>query len=383
MIWIPVAIYACFALVPLLAFVEADTATRRWVFVACLFTIGISAQRFTTTPDGILQDTLEYAAPWARRDTTTIPELFSQYQTNHCLGWNVALVGLAHRLLGTWLVERLLGLGWGCLVIVALYCLPLGLPIRGLPITVAILVATPAGLWLQRHHAGMELVLQQVFVLSALWKAQESRAWARVAGVCVALGAYNYLAALVWFAYPAIALRHRRDRMRVVYETALVCCLPVVAMWDCNSMVAYEAGPIWHYADVQQRIVNVAYAFLDPAYSQAVSWNWSYPGAQQWTPIACACLVVGLAYAATFAQGRTLLAIGLVGFLPSITSTARGAASHREMMALVPLALLAGAWSPRRWVACLLGAGIAVEGWLRWSAPTFWDAWAGGQLHGF
>jgi hypothetical protein len=109
-----VLIFMVLAAVPLVAWWRAD-AWRRWLALAAVaFTLACSLPGFTTTPDGVLRDTIDYVPAVAKRTTWT--GLFGACAPT--FGWTRVPEYLLWRWTGTWLVERTLGLAWGCLVAV-------------------------------------------------------------------------------------------------------------------------------------------------------------------------------------------------------------------------------------------------------------------------
>jgi hypothetical protein len=353
-----------------------------------VFVIAVSLPHFSTTPDGVIRDTLEYTKPWKESVAPEWFRLFGGTEVTHVVGWNVLPVYLGWRISGSWLAERVMGLAWHALLAVTLCVLPIA-ELPGLPVTLAVTSATCFGLWLQRHHAGSELLLQQVLLIACLQRARTRLWWAVVAGVLVALLQYAYLATFVTLAYPLVILGWRR-RTLLVYAVFVLGYLPAAYTW--SDVVGLHAG-YWDPNATQTHLLPKAWslvaAFWDASYSQDHSWLWSIPGAQRLPPVACACILLGIVSALWSREGWRWIVLAVLGLVPSLVGESHLAVSHREMMALVPLGILA-AWPlqavPQRlaWPLSLAVAGtIAAQGLSEWLDPSFWVIWSKFGQHGF
>jgi hypothetical protein len=378
---------------------RADSATRRRALVACCLVLAASLPHFTTTPDGPLQDSLEYAGDWIGRLSSGPRSgweyFFGLYTCVHGVGWSAWPVAFGKYLTGTWLAERVIGLGWHLCLVVALVTAPFA--DAGVLIAVAVASATRFGLWTQRHHQGSDMLVQQVLLLVALWRAERSRWWAAAAGLLTGLAVYNYIPGWARLAYPAVVLRGGPyKRMALIYGIAALTILPaLLAGWpeDISLTSIFsrsgDHGMPLTPPELLARTSAILRAFVDPTASTNASWCWSFIGAQHLPLIAVACILLGIAVALWSRDGHTWILLAIGGLMPNLLSDARLAASHREIMALIPLAMLAGysvrvvpvGW--RRNAALVLAAAIAVAGYLDWVDPQFWSNWSGGVHHGF
>lgn len=393
-------IYAALAVTPLVALRRADAQYRWLALAACVLTLAVSLPHFASTPDGVLQDSLEYVGGWQDRlwggPRTEWPAFFSLFANVHGAGWGAYPVALGRYLTGTWLAERVIGLGWHLVLVVTLVTAPFtaGLSVM---ISIAIVSATRFGLWTQRHHQGSDLLVQQVLLLVALWRAERSRWWAAAAGLLTGLAMYNYIPAMARLAYPAVVLRRGSySRLVLIYVIAAVVALPALcAPWpeDVPSLAilsrSSDQGMPLTPQELWLRASLLLRAFYDSSASTTASWCWSFVGAQRLPLIAGACIVLGAVVALRSFDGRTWVILALGGLVPNLLSDARGAASHREIMALVPLAVLAAysvrvvpsAW--RTYAVIALVMWITVAGYYEWMDPSFWANWSGGVYHGF
>jgi hypothetical protein len=248
------------------------------------------------------------------------------------------------------------------------------------PVIAAILCATRFGLWSQRHHLGMELVLAQVVLIGSL---QRGRTWC--AAVVCACAPWLYSACYVWLAYPA--LWWRRDWRKLAWCYSLMALLLVPAAWN---MTRSQVTPVdslsaqWSLASVQDRAWLLIRGFWDASATQDAGWQWSYVGVQTYPPIILGALVAGLVVAVCTHEGRMWAALLVLGLLPSLAGGTRAAASHREIMALLPTAVLCAWWPtalPTRGVTWVLGIVVALAladaGTVAWHDPAFWRGWNG------
>ena len=383
--WIVLAllIYAALVVTPLIAWIEAQTWQRRAALVAVLFCVACSLPAFFSTPNGVIGDTLEIGRRWSTGGPTYWWQFFGGTDANQGTGWNLLPLSWGWAALGTWKVERVIGLSWHCLLVVSVCAFPF-VDAAAVPIVVAILCATRFGLWLQRHHLGSEILLQQALLLSCLMYARRENHWRWLAAVAmlVALLQYTYLAAAVTLSYPLIWLWRSWRTVGVYGMTALLCVPLVISPSDFIArQVASPDSPV---AFSWQRNLALVLSFWDERYSREQSWAWSYPGAQHLPHLVCALIVCGIALALWSTEGRRWIATALVGLVPAMGFVGP-VPSHRQMMCLIPLAVLAG-W-PMRVVArrvrapwafaasALAAAGIAYLGLCEWHNPAFWTFW--------
>jgi len=348
------------------------------------FCIVCSLPAFFTTPNGVIGDTLQYGRRWSEGAPDYWWRFFGGQDCAEGTGWVLLPLSWGWAALGTWKLERILGLGWHCLLAASVWVLPF-VNAAALPVVVAILCATRFGLWLQRHHLGSEILLQQALLFGCLLRARHTQSWRWLAPVValVSVLQYSYLAAIVTITYPLIWLR-RSWRTVAVYGLIGLLCVPLVIpprdyfqflhrfTDDPSNHITLPS--LWH-------VCTLVLAFWDENYSRERSWMWSYPGAQHLPVIVCLLILLGVALALWNPNGRRWIATALVGLVPA-ASWPGTAASHQQMMALIPMAVLA-AWPlrlvPRRWawpMSIVLATVIAVAGLREWHDPAFWVFWS-------
>jgi hypothetical protein len=388
--WVLLAlvIYAAFIVAPLIAWIGAQTWQRRVAPVAVLFCILCSLPAFFSTPDGVIGDTIEYGGRWSTVAPTNWQQFFGGTDVTHGTGWILLPLSWGWAAFGTWKVERIIGLIWHCLFVLSMCAFPF-VDAALLPITVVIACATRFGLWIQRHHLGSEILLQQALLLGCLLRARQTERWRWLAPVAalVAILQYSYLAAMVTITYPLIWLR-RSWRTLGVYGLTLLLCVPllitpgsyfVTAIYDPDH---HPAFPSW------QHIFASVLSFWNESYSRERSWMWSYRGAQHLPLLVCLLILCGIALALWNPEGRRWIATAIVGLVPTLPWPGP-IGSHHQMMCLIPLAVLA-AWPvrhlPAGWVlpvSISLAAAIAWFGLREWHDPAFWVLWHNFGWHGF
>jgi hypothetical protein len=335
--------------------------SRRWAaLVAALVTIAASLPGWRTTPDGILQDTYEYAH-WALVQQGWM--LFHGHNLAHGVSWQLYLVAIGHQWTGTWLVERALGLVWHCLFVAAVCALP-GVPLRALPIVIAIVSCTPFGLWLQRHHMGSELLLAQVLLVHALITDRRV-----LAGWWLAIAHCGYMGAFATLAYPIVWLGRRAWKTYLVAGLLFAPALCTGWLGPAGYKPGYVLPPL------TLRLLNAFRSLWDARYSADLAWLWSYPGAQTLPVVACVAVGLGVAWSLDWRWTIALVA----GAMPSVLGGTLNAPSHRQMFMLLPLAVIA-AHCPAR---LTLAVAIAVMGLLAWHDPAFWVPWQRAGIHHF
>lgn len=345
------------------------------------FAIALAASlpQFWTTPNSILQDSAEYIPLWEGRSlnqwhSVLIPPYFFDLSWYH-LGFRWGGYG----------AERVLGLGFAFCLLGALTWWSITSR-QALPVVFAVLVATRYGLWTQRHHLGMEMLLGQACLIYAL----QRHYWFR--GACIAaIGPWLYLCCCVWVAYPAVWLWGRWSAMRRCYVLLGILLIPFV--WNLIQFrfpFHAETSGHWSWALLRHRIIANGMALYDERYSAESSWMWSYPGAQRFPVFILTCCGVGMLVALWSGGGRRWLATLGLGFVPSLISISDNASSHRQVMILLPIAVLTGmslcvlphGW--RGWSAVLLGTAMAIVGVSDWLDPAFWLPWnTGTRTQGF
>ena len=353
-----------------------------------LFCLVCSLPGFFSTPDGPIGDTIEYGRRWAIESPIYWWQLFGGTDVTQGTGWVILPLSWGWAAFGTWKVERVIGLIWHCLVVTSVCVFPFTASVA-VPIVVAVLCATRCGLWLQRHHLGSEILLQQVLLLGCLVRARRTERWRWLvpAAALTAVLQYSYLAAMVTAAYPLIWLR-RSWRTAGVYGLTALLCLPLVISPSDYFLGRLEQPdyhltfPSWEHA------LALVLSFWDERYSCGRSWLWSYTGAQHLPAVVCLLILCGIALALWNAEGRRWIVTAVVGLVPAV-GWAGPIASHHQMMCLIPLAVLAG-WPmrhiPPAWafpVSISLAAMIAWFGLREWHDPAFWALWREAGSHGF
>lgn len=388
MIWLGLAaaVYGAMVLMPLCLLIAAPSRQRRLAVGAVAAVLACSLPAFTSTPDGVLRDSLEGAhLPLGWPDPPWWQVWGAQASHHGVRCWNVLPVALGHRLTGSWLVEPVLGLFWHSLLIVTLVAV---LEPVMVPVTVGVLAATRFGLWIQRHHMGSDILLLQVLLLVCLSRLRIGAIWwVLPAATAMVLLHLTYWAAMITFIYPVIVLGVRR-RTAAVYALFGLGMIPAAFSWtELFGPSALAVRFVDTVRDFPPRAFVSLAAFWDARYSVDSSWLWSYPGAQHLPAVACLLIALGAACALFDADARRWVILFIFGAL--MTTLGGTAASHRQMMALLPAAVLA-AWPLRfvpagrvAWVVSIaLAVCIAVEGLREWHDPAFWIVWAHAGEHG-
>lgn len=344
---------------------------RRYLLLAACVALALCASlpAFWSTPPGVLRDNHEYLPQWAYRRFTGVqpPFLYDWFWYHAGYRW----YGYA--------AERVLGLGMACAVLALLVYRPITLLVC-VPVVAAILCATRFGLWSQRHHLGMELVLAQVVLVGSL---QRGRKWC--AALVCACAPWLYSACYVWLLYPAIWWR--RDWRKLVSCYGLLTLLLIPAVWNmtrANVLPTAHINGTWSLASAADRTWLLIKGFWDSSATQDAGWQWSYVGVQTYPPVVLAALVAGIAVAVWTQEGRLWVTLLALGLLPSLLGQTRAAASHREIMALLPTAVLCAWWLtalPQRGLTWALGIVVALAladaGTAAWHDPAFWRHWNG------
>ena len=221
---------------------------------------------------------------------------------------------------------------------------------------------------------GPDVLLLQLGLLVALDTARRgSGARAAIAvvaaGLVLALSCYTYIAARVLLAYPLGMVRGRR--LVAVYAIALagvtpLWWIPYVQGQDIPILFAPQrTSALW--VSPEQGTVRSLNSLVDRRYGYSGAASW--PGAQTLPYTEQLLVAVG----AVAGGWRWLPAVGL-GLLPDAVSG--GGKSHRQMMAILPLAFLAG--SAGRVIGPVVGAiagvGLAIDGvtsWFHYWVPDY------------
>ncbi len=343
---------------------------------------------FATTPDGVLRDTLEGVHLPINWPHPGWQQVWGANVSHHGTGgWNVLPVTFAHMTTGTWIVERVLGLFWHSLMVGVL---AVETEVMGLPIVIAVLSATRFALWTQRHHMGSDILLMQVLLLVCLNRMRRELwvRWLLPAALVLVLLHLTYWVAWVAALYPLIVLGVR-PRTLALYTLFGVLMIPAAFSWPdvFTPTTLFSALPTTPQQYLP-RLFSAFAALWDPRYSKDSSWFWSYPGAQELPAIVCGLLALGICVALVDRDGRRWIVLFCLGMLP--TTLIGNGASHRQLMALVPAAILA-AWPlrllpPSRATALLAGVlavWIGVHGMYEWLDPGFWLIWTRWGQHGF
>ncbi|GIW41393.1 MAG: hypothetical protein KatS3mg076_1970 [Candidatus Binatia bacterium] len=361
-------LYVPFALWPLLALARSPDPWRiGWTGVALVAGLVVLLQRFTDTPPFVYPDVPVTMGVMAQ-DRPPWLWLWLEQRTIAGAGWNALPWYLFNRATGTYLGERVVGLFWYAVLVLAVGA---SAPRRGVPLALAFLF-TPPVLWLSRHAMGTEILAQQVALLAALDRLRRGRLWfAPLAGLLTGALQYTYVAARVVVLYPALWLWKRPLRALVVY---LVFALAWAPMWAVarrtNQAPPLRALPgktdLWTPLTLGKVRASFGSLFKTPVPG---SWGaFSYPGAQTIPRTAWAAVAGGALFG-----GWRYLPAAFLGLAPDLVGPG-GGVSHRQMMVHVPLLFVASSGLARlpRLVTGAVSVAVAAEGISIWLGESFW-----------
>lgn len=383
--------YGVLASVPLLALRRADRRTRLVALALAATAVGVRLVALDTTPPGLFPDEPESLRTLQARGPMSVRRLLSQGTVQGItafaqLPWH-ALYEATHSLLAV----RIVGMFWTALVV--MYAVAFGTRLWGLAggaVAGSVLGFTPWAFWLSRHSAGMEIVLQELYLIAALVALAERPRWqpAIAAGLCVALLHHTYAAGMISLVFPPVValLAPRAIRARalaylpLVYVTAGIAALPHLLTGPADfwfSGLFTRPDPRAHdWAYMLGKYLRVLGSLVTTEYS--ANGSMALRGSQTLPPVVLTLVAAGLV-ASLRGSGPGLGALVLLGAVPCWVSPAPTGTSHRMMMMLAPLALLAGAaprLAPATWRAGLAAGAVALVamgGTSRWLSPAFWE----------
>jgi len=368
------ALYAPFVVAAVALFWRADPWRQRWTLAALVVAGAISAWRFDSTPAGIENDS---RVLMSYLPVTGFVALWTAYRTFAGQGWNVLPWWVFNVATGTYYGERVVGLLWHATLILAAGAL---VPRRGVPLALAFAATSPAVLWLSRNSLGVEILVQQLYLmiaLDALRGREDLPHWnpkttAVVAGLCLGALQYTYIASRLALVYPALWLWRTPRRACAVYMVAVICMLPMAfadwAHWEDPRVQSVYARHTWDWqsadhlpwAEARRTVVSVLWN--DAAAQRAMTY--CFGGAQTLAPTTLPLMVTGVFLGGAWPY---LPAWG-AGLLPDIVGSKGGGRSHRVIMIVVPTVLLlaqAGRAGPP-WLVALAAGVIGIDNIRQW-----------------
>ncbi len=387
-----ILLYAALFLAPVVALWRADRR-ERWLAIGFMIaTIAVRLPQFSRTPPGVNWDDVGVLLAFLDTRHWDWVTMLRQGPVSGAPLWCNLPWYLTYRLTDSILAMRIDGLAWSA--VLALYAVVgtsrfFGL--RGAAVTAAVLSFTPWSLWMSRHPWGPEIILQQLYLFVAVDILRTRPNWRAllVCALMLVLLQLTYLAARISVVLPIVlllagpweaGLLRSVVFLAVAYVIAAIGMIPHVLtqppdFWTSGMMTYYDPGTRdWGF--MVHKALHVLGSLVWPEYSMSATL--ALRGAQTLSPVVLLAVIAGI-FASLGGPGRGFLVAALLGAVPCWISQAPDGNSHRMMMMLLPMALLAGA-APRLLPARFRSAGatllvglIAVTGLRTWLSPGFWS----------
>lgn len=259
--------------------------------------------------------------------------------------------------------ERLVGMVYHLAFIlgVAVLC--------GNDLLVVMAALAPSVLYLSRNYGGCDILLMQLVAVAALVELRQRGALsvplAALAGVAVALTAYDYIPSRVLLLYPALLLWQKPASWTAsVYVVAATVLSPLVLLPWLRGASIWPAlvNTTGHTPTTDfgwPTVTGVATSLRALVAYTGLNGTYSVTGGQvlPWTFVAC------LAIAAVRRPVETVgwLAIAAVSIIPDIANFQAPGRSHRQMMVLIPLFFAVRHLRVPRLVTAAVGAECLVR----------------------
>jgi hypothetical protein len=381
-----ILLYLIIAAVPLCWLGRCGRRRAALAVALALACAGVGVWHFKSTPPGVHQDGLVTLFMLSPADHWMWRGLFGESRAVTAQGWNAVPWYLVYRFTDSLLAERIAGLAWQLLLVIAAATAP-GLNLSAGLICGAFMAATPWVLWQARNPTGTDLLLQQMLlIVGLLWLRRPHKRWwiATIpVGALLALLQYTYAAAHVTVVYPLLLLwgRGRWRACAAVYLVAMIGIIPLTYTWEARLLGEGVYDPrAFDLPWILAKAGRVYGSLIWREYS--LPGTWAFQGAQTLSWAALIAITAGGVACLRTDHGRVFIVLAVLGALPCVASTARGGNSHRMIMMVIPLAMIAAAAPDlvperrpriRAATAGLIVVAIIASGVHTWTSDAFWS----------